>query len=457
MDLRALSIASLFLACGPPASGVWSDGDATTHDGPTSTDGSLDATDAPKPQVDPAHCPIGPADGCCPLLANGGTDVDCRDFDCALPVASTVIDLPLEDDPTRWKGATGIAWTGRELMLAHTRTTPGSPSYGREIVVERRDPAGVLIADRRTVEPSAVPRSIPGNAALAFDPTSTNLLYAYTGIYQSNVIGLSREGEVLWGAAAAGACGPNTPIVAFGGRNRVLFAGANGACTTNGNYPYLASYEPSSGTRHFGLATSTDPFFDYSYDVAATCGLDCDTVQLQWDQQGEVRTRTIVPGFAPMSPMLQPVRAMAPELDGVDFTTAASNGNETLSVIGYRATNASTRIRVQRWSGSAWIGEAETFGGPRVWLPTTVWTGDGWLMAGSTFAGDGPYADNHDEFSIELWHFDAEGKLRRHWVFEPHAYLPKLAWAGGRVAMTFVRAPDATSPETRHLVLFECF
>ena len=42
---------------------------------------------------DPALCPVGAADGCCPLLRYGGTDPDCPSLGCSALVRSTPIQL----------------------------------------------------------------------------------------------------------------------------------------------------------------------------------------------------------------------------------------------------------------------------------------------------------------------------------------------------------------------------
>ena len=54
-----------------------------------------------------------------------------------------------------------------------------------------------------------------------------------------------------------------------------------------------------------------------------------------------------------------------------------------------------------------------------------------------------------------LYHFAPDGTLRESRTFEHSAYYPRLAWAGGRIAMTFTRVP-ASGNETRHLVFFDC-
>src|SRR5687768_12584378 len=83
--------------------------DAEPGDGPTSDaapGGGTDATVADAPSdaaagtdaapLDPGLCPVGPADGCCPLLERGGHDPDCPSLACATFVRSEAIPL---DDP----------------------------------------------------------------------------------------------------------------------------------------------------------------------------------------------------------------------------------------------------------------------------------------------------------------------------------------------------------------------
>ena len=60
--------------------------DAATVDAATADATTADATSADSdagPMLSPESCPVGDADGCCPLgLRSGGTDADCADLSC---------------------------------------------------------------------------------------------------------------------------------------------------------------------------------------------------------------------------------------------------------------------------------------------------------------------------------------------------------------------------------------
>ena len=78
-----------------------------------------------------------------------------------------------------------------------------------------------------------------------------------------------------------------------------------------------------------------------------------------------------------------------------------------------------------------------------------IWTGDGYLLAATTWvpAGDSSTPLSRQErFSIRMWHFDRDGALRE--TFDNDVGMPGLhpylAWAGDRIAVSWVRPVDLT-------------
>src|SRR3569832_2101207 len=70
---------------------------------------AVDAAAVDAGGLDPATCPVGAADGCCPIgIAFGGHDPDCPSLACNPLIVSPAAPIPLESD---WQES-GLAGVG---------------------------------------------------------------------------------------------------------------------------------------------------------------------------------------------------------------------------------------------------------------------------------------------------------------------------------------------------------
>lgn len=156
-------------------SGLPRDG-AAEIDGAAADGGASDGAAGDAGPLDPRTCPVGPADGCCPLaIVHGGADPDCQPLDCAVTTKGDPI--PIYTPEPAWRGQVAAAWSGRELVLARTVEVYENLSNVADIVVQRRDAAGAVTGPDVVRRLAGLP---PGAtwAELALDP-SGDLFFAW--------------------------------------------------------------------------------------------------------------------------------------------------------------------------------------------------------------------------------------------------------------------------------------
>lgn len=411
------------------------------------SDAGLDAG----PGLDPALCPLGVADGCCPLLVHGGTDPDCKPLSCTTLVESAVIDLP--DDPwSGWQGQVGLAWTGRELVLARTAQHASTQSPTSEVITEHFALDGGLLSSNHVPAPSALST---GATSLAYDPVSRTFAFAHTLPQAVEVLGLDGAGAVRWSTPGHVICnGIDGILQVDAAQGRFVVSGTNYTCAGSTGVPVAYGLDADGG-RLFQWELSND---SASWHSSAACDEGCAHLLTQWfpSLSGVVHGNLLEPADGgPEGGFSMLVDA---SYGGIDHTALASNGTEFFSMLAV-VTSASgdSNLRFQKFAGTQRVGQPVTLSGQRALPPSAIWTGDGWLIAASTFTLSTSYAfptDNSD-YDITMYHFDPSGALRSSWLFERHAYAPRLVWAGGRIAMGFTRA-GLGAPETRHLVFFDC-
>jgi len=95
-------------------------------------------------------------------------------------------------------------------------------------------------------------------------------------------------------------------------------------------------------------------------------------------------------------------------------------------------------------------------GGQAMLPPSMLWTGDGYLAAAMFFDGPNTPLGEPQKFTSYIFSFAKDGTLRETIPVDtgPAVY-PKLAWAGGRIALTWVR-PTGMNPG-HYLKFFSCF
>ncbi len=409
--------------------------------------------------LDPANCPIGPADNCCPLLVHGGTDPDCTSLACTNLQASSIITLEDPDGGTAYS-MVALGWSGSELMLARTGLRPGATNTVSEVYLERRALDGGIIAKRRFDTPQRAGR---GNGSIAFDPQTRNWLYAYSGLARVHLIALDEQGALQWSGGAHTLCdGIDAVIQVDAARGKFFVTGNSTACTGSMNDAVVEGFDATDGGGRlfqFSLGDGANP--NQAGKNSAACDLGCRNIFTQWYgwEGGFMRAR-ILDTATPWNATLDAGFSLGVNVmfGGADHTALAFNGTQWFSMvaIGLNA-NGSSSLRFQRHDGANWVGSPVTMAGQRALPPSAIWTGDGWLIAATTYVlgTSTAYPQSSYDYAIRLYHFAPDGTLRETRLWEDHAYGARLTWAGGRIAMTFVRAPLG-NPETRHLVFFGC-
>jgi hypothetical protein len=405
--------------------------------------------------LDPAFCPMGVADGCCPLLRYGGSDPDCKALTCTLQPSAPIA---LEDHTRSGerRGMVALAWNGSELALARTDIITVNNMAAEEIVFERRDFAGnSSFAPQRTRASTA---TSPGHTSLAFEPQSQSYLYLDSASLKFQSTGLSNDGQMLWNDSNTYEICNGVDAIgdAFAQGGRFIVAGDQFTCAGSTSQPILVEFA-ANGTKGTTTLIGDGMHPELSWHGSQGCDLDCQHLLSIWDRQteGSLRGRVLTTATEKVDTGfdLEPVSGSY-----VDHSGIASDGN--LYFV-YRATQSGTgtaqsfrRFQV----GTGYVDSGFTTSGPRALPPSVIWTGSGYLVAAATFMLTTSLAfpnDNH-AYSIQLWQFDAQGKFVATWQNETDAgYEPQLAWAGGRIALSWVRVP-ATGDEQRFLRYLDC-
>ncbi|MEZ4340896.1 MAG: hypothetical protein R3B82_30095 [Sandaracinaceae bacterium] len=439
--------------------------------------GATDAgvPDAGRPDAgppDPATCPIGDADGCCPLLRTGGSDPDCASLDCdAFRAGEPIL---LDDFVGGWrsdetKGGTGIAWTGTELVLA--RTDWDEDGMTRSIELERRDATGALVFGpvRIAHRTSTGIRSLPGEAALAWEPTSQTLGYVDALSQSYDLVGLSPDGEERFTVGAGAAfCNWNTGWVdTVAADGRFLVMGHQYTCAGSTDQPHLSEVQVD-GTRTFAQGYGDGMRSRNAWESHAACELGCGQIGFFWNRsyENDLRHRRVDPTM-PTAGMGETV-GVGYFMTGVHDLAVASDGVRYLFVDWPGSLSVGTvSMRAGVYApGAGWATPITRVSGVPAEVPAmarAIWTGDGYLVSAVTWSrSTGETSTPLSEpsrFHVQLFHFAPDGALRATWRNEDDANLfPQMAWAGGRVAMTWTRIPPRGSAEEprRYLRYLDC-
>jgi hypothetical protein len=446
-------------------------GGGVNPDAGDAADGALGGPDAGGGDAaapDPATCPIGPLDGCCPLLKTGGSDPDCPSLAC--PTLRRGDPILLEDlvggaRGGEWKGATGIAWTGHELALA--RTDWDMDGTTRSIVFERRGADGTqTFGPIRVAETASGVPGYPAQAALAYEPTSGIFVYANSTQPGYDAVGLDASGTRLFNTDTAFQhCNWNAggwvDVMPAGGQ--LLLLGSRYTCAGSTQTPRITEISTTGQRgRMLDLGDGDRPL--NSWYPSATCDLGCAHPSFVWQRsyEGTLRFRRLdATSFVP-----ETGADLASGLftTGYNGTAIASDGVRMfiLHVTGGLSSNG-TGLRFQLYQpGMGWIGS------PYVSSSTSVpnmlhmlWTGDGWLVAVTAFVpmfGEN-YAPigNPERYSVRLYHFAADGAFRESFDLDSSPSIhPYLAWAGGRIAITWVRPGVSGAEPRRYLRYLDC-
>lgn len=450
--MRAALLALLLVACGSHGdTGTDAgDDDAASGDATVGDDATVDApVDAAL--VDPALCPIGPADGCCPLLRYGGTDPDCPSLACSHLVPSQPILLEDHQPNESWRGATAAAWTGTELVLARVENVQTQQDHGQDFIVERRDRNGALTFGPQFTRRAGAYGFTGGHTSLAYDETTKALLFVDSTSQMFRATRASLDGAIDWERNAYTICNGIDAIgQALVHDGNLMVAGEYYTCAGSTGQPALAQFAQDGTPRGVTMfADGATP--QYSWEAGIACGLDCDQMFVAWNAgSSSVRAR--------MYDVATQTAGIVTQIEGnmsqyIDHQGVASDGTRFFQ---YSAVGGQRRFRIYE-PGTGYIGPGVTVGGTRGLPPSVIWTGDGWMVAVASFSLSTSYAfpSDHDAFHVEIYHLAPDGTLRERWDNETEpGYHPELVWAGGRVAMTWIRVLPGN--EERYLRYFDC-
>lgn len=450
----SLLLASLLLLSGACSKGgqrdrIDDDGGAVADSGVT---GREDA--GPRPEDlgdrtdlatrDPALCPVGAADGCCPLLRHGGTDPDCPSLACSSLIRST----PIELDPMamNWEasGQASLAWTGRELAVAWAELVPGAGLGQTFIRFERYGLDG-----KRTFGPGreqimdGSARVLPGVTDLGYDAVKGTYMMAVTH-YGSTFAALpldrdgkpgrlTRLGEYCNGLPAY------LRVLPLDGE--MLIAQQNYTCAGSTTQPRLDFLKPDasvSGGAFLGDGmrpnlTGNNPAV--AYDPTTRRVLTIYSRLYETTLHGryvDAVTYKVQPSILLGGEAINPTR----ERLGIAF-----DGKRYGVLTEWRQSYSAFAQYFQIYDPTTgWVGRAEGLGSPRAILPPSViWTGSGFLIAAMTFEGPNSPSDA-DKYTSRLWSLAPDGTLRESFDIDRQpAIYPTLVWAGGRAALSWVR------------------
>lgn len=408
---------------------------------------------------DPALCPVGAADGCCPLLRNGGSDPDCPSLACAKLSQSA----PLRLDPPEQAlgnertGQVGMAWTGSALALAWTY----SPEAGKyQVTFERRDRDGALQAGPVVNDIPGSPRTaVSGPTALAYDPQQRAFALVHTATLVSYAaLGLSEGGGAAWTVGLGELCNSLwIGVDAFSTSAGWLLAQQNMTCAGS-------TWEPRVDRVGFdGARQKTWLFGDGGRPQLTPHGvfaLDPAKNQLltiygrSYEYTLGARVLDLTTGTIAAGQDLLP-RATSPyEHQGLAF-----DGKRYGVLWQTRVSISEFRQWFQIYDPQAgWVGSAVAFAGPRYMMPPSlIWTGDGFMAAMMTVDGETTPLTEPTKLTAQLYSFSPTGQLRETFAVDsgPAAY-PKLVWAGGKVALSWVRVISNVDRNQQWLRYLSC-
>jgi hypothetical protein len=427
--------------------------DAFVDDRDASRDAAIADVGTDGGPLDPSICPVGPADGCCPLLVHGGRDPDCPSMACDTLTRGEPILLE-GDEGRSWQGAAPMAWTGNELVIVRG---DDNATEGRSFVIERRNYEGIVTYGPHRTE--GADRGQPGNGALAFDPISRRLLYSDPAVYLYRVVAFDLDGAVQWTDSAFEICNTwDSVIDIHAADGRFYVTGENYTCAGSTGQPVIFDWasDGTAGRRRFLGEGATAMA---SWESSAACDLGCEHIASLWsDGQTAARVRVFDREGDTLSPG-ENVETWPSAY--IDHSGMASDG-ETFFLYYAVGTDAAgnTSRRFRRWrADEGWVDDGVLLAGTRGLPASAVWTGDGWIVVTSSFFYTTSYAFPTDRttYRVHVWHFAADGTLREDFDNDAQPGLfARLVWAGGRVALTWVRVGDAGEPERHYLRYLGC-
>ncbi len=404
--------------------------------------------------LDPATCSVGPTDGCCPLaIEYGGSDPDCASAACTVSTKGAPIALHAPIDV--WLGQVAMAWTGHDLVLASTRETYDVATTGNytDLVVQRRDGTGATIGADVTRRIALNP---PGTASteLRVDGASGDLLFAWQArlTQQYQVARLPPSGDPTWTAILGFGCNDDGGAVRIFPDNGELVVGmAQDACA--GTFrPWVRAYDATTGQdsvsqAHLGMFDLGD---GDRPDLLGGAGLVFHPTTRKLDvfygrhYEGDLRTRALDFGAQTKAASSTAVLSAVGDhhdydpfvaFDGSQYAIATQE-DDFGSPYGSFVLRLYTGTAVTKTTLLATFPGATTRTAP----PSIIWTGQGYVVA-IPYAVKQPNGDVHRlDRATRIVRLDASGTVLETFELDAQpSILAKLALAGGRVAITWVR------------------
>lgn len=390
---------------------------------------------------DPALCPVGVSDGCCPLLRYGGADPDCPSLGCSALTRSTAI--PLETAPIDYEraGQVALAWNGRELAVAWTELVSDLVQTKSFVHFERYalDGKRTFGPTRQRVLDSAA-RLLPGVTDLGYEPMQDTYVLAATnsgGRYAA--LGLDRDGKPGWMTLLGESCDSVASQV------RVLPIGPEALITQQSNNCSGGVQPRADFLLPSGMIQSTVLLGDgmrpgqcssgaFAFDARPRRLLAVYEREYEKTLMGryvEAATRKAQAAFELAPAATSPTRAqLGLAFDGQRYGVVVETRQSSVFTQGFQIYDPAR----------GFVGQPAQLGSPRATLPPSViWTGSGYLIVAMTFDGPGLPLDP-SRFTSRLWSVSPDGALREALDVDRAAALyPSLVWAGGRVALSWVR------------------
>jgi hypothetical protein len=335
----------------------------------------------------------------------------------------------------------------------------------RSIVFERRAADGTqTLAPTRVAEHASGVPGYPAQASLAYEPSSKIFVYANSSRIGYDAVGLDASGMRLFNTdAMLEHCNWNAggwvDILPAGGR--VLVLGSRYTCAGSTQTPRITEIS-TTGVRGRMVELGDGDRPQNSWYVSATCDFGCAHPSFVWQRsyEGTLRFRRLDGA----SFVAESGADLASGLftSGYAGTAIASDGVRMfiLHVTGGLSSQG-TGLRFQLYQpGTGWIGSPFVTSSASVPnMLHMLWTGDGWLAAVTAFVpmvGEN-YAPigNPERYTVRIFHFAADGTFRESFDLDTGPSIhPYLAWAGGRIAVTWVRPRTATESEPRRYLRY---
>ncbi len=447
------------------------DGSSSANDGATDGSGETSTSDASVPTLNPETCPVGPSDGCCPAAIRfGGTDPDCASLACSSFTKGAPIPLDVVEDG--WQGEASAVWSGKELVIAWAKNELSPPLGFRpqaELVVQKRDATGNVTLPNRTTNIGQVTSVQPGPTAVEL-ASNGELYFGFAVAPSQQYVGarIATNGDTSWFTYLGSLCnwgGMGLAVLPVSATD-VVFAQRDYTCAgatyrpratwlgaTNGvREPSWLKEELGDGDRPGITAGAGFAFDPSSQRIFVAYGRD---------YESDARARFIELGSKTVSASTS--LAGSTDFPRFSFSVAFDGQNYGVLVDQEYGINYSAKVWFRRYSPTAgWLGAPITIADyQRNTMyrdtPQLIWTGAGFVVTMPVVESWTP--NTHPErkaYRSDVVSLAPDGTVRESFTLDSEPALhTKLAWAGDRIAITWVRAGmNGTNQTSQHFLRY---